>query len=502
MTEQRTRLVWLLGCLGLGTALRLYRLGHQPLWIDELISLQLATWAQGAEFWRGLLIDIHGPFNSLLLHGWSRLGQSESWLRLLYVIPSVATVPLFGKFAGDLFRSERIGRVAMLAGAVAPFHVWYAQEIRSYAWAMLWITAALVLFLRILDDRATRRTWFGLGGLLALGLLTNFSAVFLVIALSVVVLATRRRLLGRWILLVGAAGLVFLPWFVDWYQRIGGERLFVEAPSPVGMPLREDSGFSPLEIPYVPWSFAFGYSLGPPLRDLHLDRSVEALMPYLPVLLVGALAITMSVIQGFRAAATRGRLALLLTYSLVPLGLAILLASREIKTFHPRYLVVLFPVFLALLAAAWERGGRMGRIALGAVLVLALVSLGQNYWDPAYAKEDSRAAANLILEEGRPDDTVVVIYSFRPFRWYYADRGHGPARLLHAHKRFLRTDDELRAHVAEASDGSPRVWLVLSRWWDVAPEERIRRIFEESLTEEQRWSFPGVKVTLYEGSAA
>ena len=97
---------------------------------------------------------------------------------------------------------------------------------------------------------------------------------------------------------------------------------------------------------------------------------------------------------------------------------------------------------------------------------------------------------------------MVVIYSFRPFRWYYADRGHGPARLLHAHKRFLRTDDELRAHVAEASDGSPRVWLVLSRWWDVAPEERIRRIFEESLTEEQRWSFPGVKVTLYEGSAA
>ena len=505
MRGHHTRLTWLLGCLALAAALRLFRLGHQSLWIDELISIQLATWATGAEFWRGLLTDIHGPFNSFLLHGWVRLGQGEAWLRLLYVIPAVATVPLAWKLAEELFSSERVGRIAAVVIAVSPFHVWYAQEIRSYSWAMLWTTAAILVFVRLADGRAGRGAWVALAGLLSLLLLTNFSAVFLVAALSVYVLFRRpfsAAFAGRWALVVVAAGLVFLPWFLDWFGRIGGERIFVDAPSPLGMPLREHSGFSPFDVPYFAWSFAYGYSLGPPLRAMHLDRSLAALAPHLAVILVGAAAVSAAVLAGLFRARASGRAGLVMALTLVPLVLAVVLATREVKTFHPRYLVVCFPLFVAVLAAGWERGGRLLRVSAVVAGLLAVVSLGNHYFDPAYAKEDSRSAARLILEEGNPDDSIVVIYSFRPFRWYYADTGGGSARLFHAHKRFLRSDEELRAHVAEASDGAGRVWLVLSRWWDVAPEPRIRRAFEERLDERQRWEFPGVKVTLYDGRPA
>jgi len=69
------------------------------------------------------------------------------------------------------------------------------------------------------------------------------------------------------------------------------------------------------------------------------------------------------------------------------------------------------------------------------------------------------------------------------------------------HKRLLQTDEDMRAHVGEAAAGGGRVWLVLTRWWDGAPEGRSRAIFSERLNELRRWELQGVKITLYEAVA-
>ena len=491
---------WLLGALAVAAVLRLVRLGHQSLWIDELISLQLATYASGAEFWRGLLTDIHGPFTSVLLHGWAAFGTGERWLRLLFVVPGVLTIPLVWRLGTELF-DARIGRVSAILAAISPFHIWYSQEVRSYAWALLWITGALLAYVRVWDGRGGWRVWAALAVLVALALLSNFSAAFLLVGLSAAVLAKRpfsRRLLLGWSGVVLFAGLVFLPWFLDWYGRIGGERVFVDEPSPMGLPLREDSGFSWTEVPYVAWSFAYGYSLGPSLRSLHLDRSPRALLRHVPVVMCGAVAVLILLLAGIRESRARSRLPLLAILSLLPLGLSVLLAVRGVKTFHPRYLIVFFPLFLVVCAAGWARGGRAVRLAGSVALVLVALSLANLWFDPAYAKEDSRAAAALVRREERPGDSIVVIYAFRPFQHYYATVDGGTGALFHLHKRFLQTDEEIRRHAADAKTGDGRVWLVLSRWWDVAPEGRIRAAFETQLSEVRRWDFPGINVTLYE----
>jgi hypothetical protein len=219
------------------------------------------------------------------------------------------------------------------------------------------------------------------------------------------------------------------------------------------------------------------------------------------VLVPGAIAIALGVTFGMREALRRGRGRLVAVLLGVPVALAVVLAAREVKTFHPRYLFACVPVSLALLSAGWAAPTRPARLAAAAAAILGILSLGNHYFVPAYGKEDSRGAAHLILENEQPGDSVVVIYAFRPFRYYFADTAAGQARLHHVHKRYLRTDDEMRQHVADASRDAGRVWLVLSRWWDVAPEPRIRRIFEESLRESRRWDLEGVKVTLYEGRA-
>jgi 4-amino-4-deoxy-L-arabinose transferase-like glycosyltransferase len=491
---------WILGCLGLAAVLRLFRIGHQNLWIDEMISLSLATYTTGAEFWRGLLHDIHGPFTSALLHLWTRLGTSEAWLRILYAVPSIATIPPAHALGRELF-GERAGRATAVVFAASPFLVWYAQEIRAYSWAVLWATWALLLFVRILDGRAGGRTWPALLAVVVLGVLTNYGFVFLLASLTaaLAVLRPPRGVALRWAGVLLATAVVFLPWFVDWYQRIGAERVFLDTESPTGVPLREAEGFTPFGLGYTVWAFTFGYSLGPTLRSLHLDRSAAAILAHWPVLALGGAAVAVALGFGIREAARRGRGRMVAVLLGVPLLLAILLAVRGVKTFHPRYLFACLPAFLAIVAAGWSVPQRGARVAAACAAVLAALSLANHYFVPAYAKEDSRAAAKLILEQERPGDSVVVIYAFRPFRYYFSDTADGAARLHHVHKRYLRTDEEMRVHVADASRDAARVWLVLSRWWDVAPEPRIRRFFEESLAERGRWDFEGVKVTLYEG---
>ncbi|MDP6529383.1 MAG: glycosyltransferase family 39 protein [Gemmatimonadota bacterium] len=503
-SSQCSDLRWIWACVVLGAALRLFRIGGQSLWIDELISIQMASWAHGTEFWQGLLRDIHGPFTSALLHGWLQLGKSEAWMRLLYAIPAVATIPVMAVLGRTLV-DRSTGRAAAVVLAVSPFHVWYSQEIRNYSWAMLWVTAATLLFVRLRDREGGWGQWVTLALLLSAGVLTNFSVVFLVAALTVALCSERPfrvPLALRWLGVLAVVGLAFLPWFIDWFGRVGGERVFVDRPPPMGVPLREAAGLHPAALLFAIWSLVFGYSLGPTLTQLHLDRSLSTILPHAPALLAGAVAVGIGAVYGFRTLLRRDRCTLCAVLLLVPALLAVMLAVRGVKTFHPRYLVAAFPMLVVLLSAGWSAPGRVPKAASGLALLLAIVSLGNHYFDEDYAKEDSRAAAEWVLASEMPGDTIVVIYSFRPFRYYFADTASGKARLLHQHKRFLQTDEDLRSHVNDASRNGGRVWLVLSRWWDVAPENRIRSFFEERLRESERREFHGVKVTLYEEAPA
>jgi uncharacterized membrane protein len=489
---------WIAFCTFVALALRLFRLGHQSFHIDELISIESAGYAVGATFWKGLLHEIHGPLTSALLHGWMRLGETETWLRLLYVVPSVLTVPLFYRLGRGL-AGDATGRIASFAVAISPFQVWYGQEVRNYAWLLLFVTGALIAFVRIWDGRGDRSTWIALTSLLALSLLTNYSTVFLIVALTVLVLARKdRAVIVRWFPTTVALALLFLPWFLDWYTRVDAERFFVDRPRRFGVPLRNPGEFTLSGVPYLFWVFAFGYSLGPSAAELHLDQSLAVLREHGPVLVAGALAVGFALVVGLREAAHPRRTTFLAVTFLVPLALTVILSIRDVKAFNVRYAMVAYPPFVMLLALGWSRRGLARNVSALAALALAILSLASHYFNTRYAKEDMRSAARLILEREQPGDTVVVIDNLQPFRYYFARRGNGRAPLLHRHKRFLRTQEDLAAHVEDAMRSEGREWLVLSRWWEVAPKDVLYRAFDARLERRGTWIFPGVDVTLYE----
>jgi mannosyltransferase len=135
----------------LGLMVRLFRIDHQPFWLDEALTSQRVHLGVS-----GLVADSftnrHMPTYFLLLQLFTQFAHSsDAWLR----IPSA----LFGAMtAGVVFAMARRigGRAAGLAAgllmALSPLQVQYGQEARSYTLVTLLIAIALWGLLRLAQN--------------------------------------------------------------------------------------------------------------------------------------------------------------------------------------------------------------------------------------------------------------------------------------------------------------------------------------------------------------
>ncbi len=134
----RTRLafltptVLLLSQLTLATLTSL-RFG-QSLWSDEAISVWFGRYPVATLVAR--LCDPHPPAYYLLLKVWLVGGEGETWLRSLSLLAALLSLILVYQFGKELC-GRRCGLMAVLLLAVHPLQVWYAGEVRMYAWAQL-----------------------------------------------------------------------------------------------------------------------------------------------------------------------------------------------------------------------------------------------------------------------------------------------------------------------------------------------------------------------------
>lgn len=147
-SEARAGWAWLSAIVMLGLVARLFRIDHQPLWLDEALTLQRIHLDL-----HGLIADSfanrHMPTYFLLLRLLSAcFGSGDVWLRL----PSA----LFGAMSAGMtyviasrIGSRGAGIVAGLLMALSPLQVQYGQEARSYSLVILLIMLALWGLLRL-----------------------------------------------------------------------------------------------------------------------------------------------------------------------------------------------------------------------------------------------------------------------------------------------------------------------------------------------------------------
>ncbi len=424
---------WLLSGLLLGGAalgLRLYQIGSQSLWLDEGSSWQMIR--QG---WGYLLLELFQPFAAyplyhLLLKGWVALaGDSEAMLRLPSALAGAMAVPAMlaaglalRRLDGDTvtgWRGELFPLAAALLALGSPFAIWYAQEAKVYSLLLLWAALLLWGVARALQTNeartgpAIRRDWLLVGGWLLLGLFVHRLAVLLWPAVAAAGLSRHwadldrrlRRKIGLGSGLLG--GLVVLAMAFG----LGSDQASTGAYIPA----------DPLTALYLTF-LRFSLDRGPG------EAPWWWLLPWLLLACWGLTTALRAARQG-RAAAR-----VLLAFLLLPL-LLFLLQLNFTRLYEARYLIVIYPAWLLLLAyPLLELSRSLPRRGLPAayrLLLLAALSagglalvqpqLGIFSGDPI--KEQYRAAMRDLAQHLHPDDLVVLHPSYlQPLYDYYLPR--------------------------------------------------------------------------------
>jgi 4-amino-4-deoxy-L-arabinose transferase-like glycosyltransferase len=208
------------GVMLVAAGLRLYGLGRQSAWADEMMTLLITdpTLTLG-QFWQLVLSDTHPPLYYLLLRCWSAVfGQSDVAARLPSAFCGVLTVAAVGAVK-PLPATGRLALMVLLA--VSPGAIEYAQEARSYALLLLLATiitgACLSFVARPTDDRAAAP---GTVTLTASGILASYTHYFgflLAVAAGTIAFAAargqpqRNRRAGLALITIITA---FIPWVI------------------------------------------------------------------------------------------------------------------------------------------------------------------------------------------------------------------------------------------------------------------------------------------------
>lgn len=452
--------------------LRLWGLGSQSLWVDEVFTWMSAG-GTGAFGPRELLENVHGPLYSAAVHlAMQVLGDREWVLRLPSALAGIAMVPAMAWAAGRWVGARASVPAAWLA-AGSPFLVWYSQEARNYSWLMLAaaLSAGSIAGLqRSVDAGRVAR----LVAVTAFGLLSNLSFALLaplsVHAMAYGPLETRRT--RRRVLVVSALvlALVALPWLPQIARTWDWSRLGPSRPDAAQEePLRGATTFHLGALPYAMHTLSVGSTLGPSTRELRRDASWRALRPHVPVMAATAATFGTLLVLGLAALARRRRLADTLLGLLVPALVISYFALQNFKVFHPRYLAVSMPWLLFVFAAAFAGlQGRSRALLSAAVAVLWALSLAHLHGDPAYRREDYRGALAAVRGEIGPGEQVVAVGSEEPVVYY--GRGLPVTRWWLGH---AERPDRMERTWRETLGLAQGSWVVLSRSEDLDPGGRF-----------------------------
>jgi hypothetical protein len=516
----RLGLVLLLILLAFG--LRLHRLAFQPLWGDEGWSFYFASMSLG-DMVRLTAVDIHPPLYYALLGGWLQAaGSTPEAGRFLSVVFGTLLAALAYRTAARLF-DRTAGLAAAAVVSLAPFAIYYSQEVRMYGLVTLLSLASVYLFSRRTADGQwqTRHFW---GYILATtaALYTMYYAVFVPLfqALYVLLVAGwgkvirpssrppspsgKRKsasplLVGegpgvRFFYAMAAVALLYLPWVA-----YAGTKLVAYVQGK-----RTVEGYTPLDLASFVAAHLAAFSMG---HSSEITRSLAwAALLFVPLVLLGLVYRKSPATGGANHSLYRGLF--LALYLLVPLLCGYLV--NLLYPFTPRYfertLMLAAPAWWLLLGAGlawlWQRK-RLALVGAGAVLLLGqMVMLFDFYSVPRYPDADQRGQLAYVRIHSTPDDVFLASYQWQVGFYYayltpprpqlYAVPGWGEA--------WAADPARLQADLDRLISSHPRLWFpayqLLGHTWESQVESYLNQTAFPARVD---WDVVSAKLTLYGG---
>ena len=489
----RTTVVLLAIIVAVGTGLRLHLLGEKNFWLDEGISIWLATlpWSR---FVRVVWVpELH--FNMVLyytlLRGWWHFGNTEFAVRSLSLLFGVAAIPAIYKLGQRLFSAET-GLIAAALLAAHSFHIRFSQEARGYTLEVLLLILSTFLFCRINDFPSRKRYWIGYVVASALAVYCHPFAVLVVGSHWVAIGVARLRAVGVRAVTSIVVGLGLLL-----------------APLAVYILVERDQGLT--WIPRPTLMFFLGT-----MRQLtgsgDVARTVSSLLLTLLYGVSWAIALWGTYLRR-RADLSKNEwfaIRLTLLWIVLPIATTLLVSLLVKPLFFSRYLLMCVPAMVLLAAQglvtfANSLYRRKVGLAIATALMVSLSLVETNRFFqtfPSYGHH-WRAVVHHILTKEQPGDAVCISMGLEPFEYYVrretqwggqqpnvsfppeigvGDRGFEPGRVLE-----------------QASSGRRRVWLVFRS----EEETRVRASVPQHLRPVEETVFPGSKggelrIVLYE----
>jgi uncharacterized membrane protein len=485
----------LLPTIGVYLVLAFYGIDHQSLWEDEFLSLERT--ASSIPIWK----DGHGFLYFALLNFWIRLGTSELVLRSLSVLFGAAVVGLTYA-VGIRLLDRRSAVLATALVATSPFLIWYSQEARYVTLTLAATLLAMYLFERAVSDPRFR-WWFVSGGATLVALFSFLSTLLLPLVQALYLAASplRRPLLKQWAMCQIVVCAIFALWFVSGTHFL---RAFLEArgagaqiiANPTVFPFSaDDNQVRPAVIPYTFFTLSAGFSLGPSPRELHADRSLAPLLAHAPILvLLGVLygGLLVAGLSALRHRPDSG--ALLALWVFVPL-LGVFAIAKLLNIYYVvRYVAIIFPAYVMILAYGIASFRRVGIqfMLVGAVLAVHGAALANYYYNPRYAREDTRAAAQFLTSKARSQDLILVVGTVSSLPHYYT--GRPPLVPFVTPNGGWRSPEE---QVRELSAHHDRLWLVQIRPWQVDRGGKVKTALDNAMANIEHRRFSGVDVYGY-----
>jgi 4-amino-4-deoxy-L-arabinose transferase-like glycosyltransferase len=136
----------------LGFVLRFFDLGRESLWLDEAVTYYNTNSTNIGDVWTAAYNDRSPPLHFIALWGVRLLGSNEFWLRFPSACAGIITIIVIFFLAKEIL-NEKVGLISALLLAVSPFHIFYSQEARFYAFAVLFVAFSYYAFFRACKGR-------------------------------------------------------------------------------------------------------------------------------------------------------------------------------------------------------------------------------------------------------------------------------------------------------------------------------------------------------------
>ncbi len=449
-TPPAARVVVAAAALAVG-ALATWNSVHKSIWMDEWYSRYTATLPFFQTIHRSLRFELQPPLYFALLNLWLRLEQSAVFGRLLSTVAIMGLVVVMAGVARRL--GLRRWSLMALGVAAVPGVIWAAAELRGYGLTMLAAALTWYFFVGLTrTDREPARSDVVGYTLAAAALLLSFYYGAFVLFGQWVAAGVTRRQWGRLTALLAISSITLVPLIPTIRWQAGAE----------------PDRFLQLDLATEPglalWTTARTFVDG-----IGANAPIQA-QPHATAIAVGVLLLVpLARLAGWRRPRSRDEV-LAVVAAGVPVACLGALRLFNISLVLPRYTLVTLPGVIVAMALWIDAIGPVAlRVAVAAIVGVALVGDLVNFERSGLQQEDWRAAANYVAAHASDRDVVLVYDPDRslPFGYYY----HGSAPVFgvptdvqlnaYAPERYLVHDTaQIAARVAAVGADRKGVWFV------------------------------------------